>query len=66
MSVAKKAKRNNNKVGCVMRKNNGFMFVSKKFPKIAAFIKMFLEYTNDYLGGQKWGALKNKQLTKQR
>ena len=49
-----------------MRKSNGFMFISKKFPKIAAFIKEFLEYTNDYLGGQKWGALKNKQLTKQR
>jgi len=66
MSVAKKARRNNLRFGCVMSKNNGFMFISKRFPKIAAFIKEFLEYANDYLGGQKWGAVKDQQLTKQR
>ena len=47
-------------------KNGSVVYLSKRFPKIAAFIKSFLEYTNDYLGGQKWRVARDNQHNEQR
>ena len=34
--------------------NHSILSNSKIFAKLIAFLKMFAEYTNDYLGGQKY------------
>ena len=36
------------------RTNYGILSNSKIFAKLIAFLKMFVEYTNDYFGGQKY------------